>query len=250
MTITHPDIEENLRQLRLHYTANNFFDFIERMEKKGAGEVLDQMSILELTEKKTRTIQRRLTAARLGRFKPLEEFDWNWPEQIDRTQVEDLLSLDFVDNAHNVILIGAQGLGKSMIAKNLAWLAVQRGKTAVFTSISRMVTELPAAGHSLESKFQKYAKPDVLVLDELGYLAFQDQSADLLYEVLSRRHEKRSTVLTTNLAFKDWPEIFPGATCVVAMVDRITHKAEIVRILGKSYRQMEAQKRQKKGHRK
>jgi len=245
MTNTRPDLEDDLRSLRLLYTAENFFEFTERMANKKAAEVIDKMTVLELTSKKQRTIQRRLTAAHLGHFKHIEHFDWNWPESIDRPQVERLQTLGFIDNVENIILIGAQGLGKTMIAKNLAWLTVQRGMTALFTPISKMVTELETAGHLLEAKLRKFTKPDVLVLDEMGYLAFQNRAADLIYEVLSRRHENRPTIVSTNLAFKDWPEVFPGAACVVALVDRLVHKAEIVQIKGNSYRQMEAERRQK-----
>lgn len=240
------DIQKNLRLLQLHYTADNLADFLTDAVHKNPGQILTDMCSLELSDKTRRGIERRLGASQVGRFKTIDQFDWAWPKEIDRPQIDRLLTLDFVGTSENVIFIGPQGLGKTMIGKNLVWLAIQSGKTALFTSVAKMITELAAAGHQLEAKIRKYTRPDVLMLDELGYLAFQNRSADLLYEVLSRRHEARPTVLTTNLAFKDWPDIFPGASCVVALVDRLTHNAEIVRIDGPSYRQMEAEKRQQR----
>ena len=174
--------------------------------------------------------------AKLGRFVRMCDFDWDWPKEIDRDRIECLLNLDFLAAKDNAIFIGAQGLGKTLIAKNIVSNAVNRGYKGLFSTASKMVSDLLHSGHKLEVALKKYTSPDVLVIDELGYLSFEQKAADILFEVISRRYENKPIILTTNLAFAEWPTIFPGAACVTALVDRLTHNAEILRITGPSFR--------------
>lgn len=240
------DLIKSSKELRLHYLHENLESFIAGNEKKDLREALDQLIRLELVEKKQRSIQVRMTSARLGWFHRMANFEWNWPAEIDRDRVESLLNLDFLSEKSNVVLAGAQGLGKTMISKNVGVNAVNRGYKVLFTTASKLVTDLLSSGHALEASLRRYEKPDVLIIDEVGYLSFELKAADLLFEVISRRYQQKPIILTTNLAFKDWPEIFPGASCVTALVDRLTHNAEIIKISGDSYRQNESKQKNKR----
>jgi DNA replication protein DnaC len=199
----------------------------------------------EESERHSRSLQRRLTQARIGRFKPLADYDWQWPQRCDRHAVEALMGLDFLKDAGNAVLVGPNGVGKSTIARNIAHQAVLEGHTALFTTAAHMLSELAAqdGDAALRRRLKHYAQPDVLVIDEIGYLSYGNRHADLLFEVVSRRYETNSTVVTTNRPFAEWGEVFPSASCVVSLVDRLVHNAEIIPIDGESYRLKEAKER-------
>ena len=201
----------------------------------------------EENERQCRSLQRRLGNAHLGRFKPLADFDWAWPSQCDREAIEELMRLGFVRDAANAVLLGPNGVGKSTIAQNIAYQAVIAGHTVLFTTASQMLNELAAqdGDSALRRRLKRYAQPSLLVIDEVGYLSYGNRHADLLFEIVSRRYEARSTLITTNRPFAEWTEVFPNAACVVSLVDRLIHKAEIIPIEGESYRLKEAKERAK-----
>jgi DNA replication protein DnaC len=199
----------------------------------------------EEAERARRSLERRLSSAHIGRFKPIADFDWHWPEQCDRLAITELMSLEFLKTATNAILVGASGLGKTTIAQNIAQQAVMHGHTVLFTTAGQLLGDLAAldSDSALRRRLRFYAAPTLLVIDEMGYLSYSNRHADLLFELISRRHEQKSTLVTTNKSFAEWSEVFPNAACVVALIDRLVHNAEIIAIKGKSYRQKEAQER-------
>ncbi|WP_420715453.1 IS21-like element helper ATPase IstB [Cupriavidus sp. D39] len=199
----------------------------------------------EEDERGHRSLQRRVRAAKLGRFKSLSDFDWQWPERIDRVAIEELMTLAFLKEATNVVLIGPNGVGKSTLAQNLAHQALLQGHTVLFTSAGQMLGELAAldSDSALRKRLNRYASPDMLLIDEVGYLSYGNRHADLLFELISRRYEARSTIVTTNKPFAAWSEVFPNAACVVSLVDRLVHRAEVISIEGESYRLKEARER-------
>lgn len=196
----------------------------------------------EQTARKQRSLERRLSSAKLGRFKPLTEFDWQWPQKIDQQAIHNLMQLDFLHQASNVILLGSNGVGKSTIAQNLAYTAIMQGYTALFTSAANMLNDLAAVDgdNALRRRIKYYARPDFLVIDEVGYLSYSNRHADLLFEIINQRYEKCSTLVTTNRPFVEWNEVFPNAACVVSLIDRLVHHSEIIAIEGDSYRMKEA----------
>lgn len=201
----------------------------------------------EESERSRRSLERRLRSAHIGRFKPLADFDWDWPTHCDRVAVQELMTLSFMVDATNVVLVGPNGVGKSMLACNLGHQALIEGRTVLFTTAGQLLGDLAAldSDSALRRRLRHYAAPDLLLIDEVGYLSYSNRHADLLFELISRRYENKSTVVTTNRSFQEWHEVFPNAACVVALVDRLVHHAEIVGIKGKSYRQKEAQEQAK-----
>ena len=201
---------------------------------------------IEERERSRRSLKRRLDHARLGTFKPIADFDWTWPTKCDRSLIEELFSLAFIEEAANVVFIGSNGLAKTMLLKNLAHQAVLHGHSARFTLASDMLHDLAAQDSTtaLARRLRRYTHPTLLAIDEVGYLSYDPRYADLLFEVVTRRYEQqRSILLTTNKAFGEWNQVFPNATCVGTLVDRLLHRAEIVALEGKSYRLKEAQER-------
>lgn len=193
-----------------------------------------------------RGLERRLKSAHLGRFKPLADFDWSWPSQCDQEAVNDLMRLTFLSDATNVIVLGPNGVGKSTIARNVAHQAVLHGHNVLFTTASQMLNELAAqdGDSALKRRLAHFARPQLLVIDEVGYLSYSNRHADLLFDIISRRYEEKSTLVTTNRPFAEWSEVFPNASCVVSLVDRLVHHSEIITIKGDSYRLKEAKEHQ------
>ena len=204
---------------------------------------LSQLLGWEHDERQQRSLERRLSSAKLGRFKTLGEFDWQWPTKIDQQAIHALMQLDFLTDAINIILIGSNGVGKSTIAQNLGYQAVMQGHTVLLTTAANMLSDLAAqdGDNALRRRLQHYARPQLLVIDEIGYLSYSNRHADLLFEIINRRYEQRSTIITTNRPFGEWNEIFPNASCVVSLIDRLVHHSQIIAIEGDSYRMKEAQ---------
>lgn len=195
-------------------------------------------------------LDRRLGAAHLGTYKSLSDFDWSWPKHCDKSAIMELMKLDFIDTATNVILVGPNGVGKSTLAQNLAYAALMQGYRALFVTAAKMLGDLTAqdGASALQRRLRYYARPDVLVIDELGYLSYGDRHADLLFEIVNRRYEKKPIIITTNRPFSEWSEVFPNAPCVVSIVDRLIHHSEIQSIDAQSYRMHEATQRANKKH--
>jgi DNA replication protein DnaC len=199
----------------------------------------------EGVERKRRGLERRLSAAHIGRFKPLADFDWNWPDQCDQAAVSGFMTLGFIKETANIILVGPNGVGKSMIAQNIAHHAVMQGYSALFVTAAQMLGDLAAqdGDNALRRRLKYYAHPNVLIIDEVGYLAYGNRHADLLFNIINRRYELKPTIVTTNRPFAEWSEVFPNAACVVSIVDRLVHHSEILVIEGGSYRMREAKER-------
>ena len=238
------DLPHQLSRLGLHVTACDIDDFIARAAKHrwSPRMLLEEIVRAESQDRARRSLERRLRNARLGRFKPIADFDWNWPKKIDRSLMESALSLEFINEGRNLILLGANGLGKTMITKNIAHQAVMAGHSVVFRTASDLLGDLASDyPHIRRRKLTYYSRPALLCVDEVGYLSYDSSAADLLYEVVNRRYERASILITTNRAFKDWDSVFPNAACIATLLDRLTHHADVTLIEGQSYRVRESE---------
>jgi DNA replication protein DnaC len=232
------DLRKRARALGLH-------GLVARWDELGTREWVPELIACEEAERHRRSLERRVRTAKIGRFKPMADFDWTWPKAIDREAVEELFRLGFVGEAANVILVGPNGVGKTMIAQNVAHTAILAGHTVKLCTASAMLNDLGAqeGANGLQNALRRYCRPQILVLDEVGYLSYDTRHADLLFEVVNRRYGQKPIILTTNKPFAEWNDVFPNAACAVALVDRLVHNSEIVRIDGDSYRLKDAQER-------
>jgi len=235
----------SLESVRARLRRANLYGLLAQAEHILHEPWLAQVLEIEESERQRRSLRRRLDGARLGIFKPLADFDYDWPEELDRQLLDELMTVGFMNDAANVIIVGPNGLGKTMLAKNILHQAILRGHTARFTLASDMLHDLAAQDSStqLTRRLRRYTTPAVLCVDEVGYLSYDSRYADLLFEVITRRYQQRATVLTTNKPFGEWNQVFPNAACVVTLVDRLVHRSEILNIAGPSYRLKEAQER-------
>jgi DNA replication protein DnaC len=236
-------LREQAGELRLHGLLSRWTEVMGNAEQ---ARWVAQLLGWEAAERHRRSLERRLRAAHIGPFKSLADFDWAWPTQCDRAVVEELMTLAFLQDASNVVLVGPNGVGKTMCACNLGYQAVLAGRTALFITAAQLLGELASldSDSALRRRLKHYASPDLLMIDEVGYLSYSNRHADLLFELISRRYQHKSTVVTTNKPFAEWGEVFPNAACVVSLIDRLMHRAEVVRIEGRSYRQKEADERE------
>lgn len=204
---------------------------------------LPQVLAYEEAERARRSLERRQRTARIGKFKHMVDFDWDWPKQIDREAIDEALTGQFIADGVNIVLHGSNGVGKTMIEQNIAFQALLLGYSVRLVSASEMLADLAAQNSSvsLNRRVARYANPALLCIDEVGYLSYDSRYADLLFEVVTRRYQaKKPIVLTTNKRFAEWAQVFPNAACVVTLVDRLIHRCECIDIDAESYRLKEA----------
>jgi len=245
LPVTSPSqLHSDLTLLRLPFMAQNHSDIANLASQSGDGH-LDYLARLvegEINLRRDRTTLHRIKNARFPVIKTLDEFSWSWPESINRMAVQDIFRLQFCNKNENIVFIGPVGTGKSHLACALGYAACLAGKSVLFSTAVDVINSLAAAQatNRLKSELKKYTAPAILILDELGFLPVDKLGADLLFQVFSQRYEKGSIVLTSNRAYKDWPEIFNNdSTLASAILDRLLHHAQTVIIEGKSYRMKE-----------
>ncbi len=238
--ILHDELKQRAVALKLHGLVAHW-DELPVAELPWVQRLIEWEEI----ERRRRGLERRLSAAHIGRFKPLADFDWSWPDQCDQAAVSGFMTLSFIKETANLILVGPNGVGKSMIAQNIAHHAVLQGHSALFINAAQMLGDLAAqdGDNALRRRLKHYAHPDLLIIDEVGYLSYGNRHADLLFNIINRRYELKPTLVTTNRPFAEWSEVFPNAACVVSIVDRLVHHSEILVIEGGSYRMREAKER-------
>ena len=237
-------LSAQLQQIGLCAVPAQLDDFIARATKArwSAHQILEQVVKTESAERSRRSLERRLRMSGIKSFKSIADFDWSWPAKIERDVIERALTLDFLGEARNLVLVGRNGLGKTMIARNICHAAVLAGHSVLFRSAAALLEDLHRqTPEGRRRKLRTYANVGLLCIDEVGYLSFDDKAADLLYEVVNRRYERKPVILTTNRPFKEWNEVFPNATCIVTLLDRLLHHAEVTVVEGDSYRVRESE---------
>ena len=234
-------LEEDLRALCLPFMAEHHGQLAAKAARDSLShaDYLTRLTEGELNLRRDKATVRRIKSARFPVVKTLDQFSWSWPKKINRMAVQNLFRLQFMENHSNVIMLGTVGLGKTHIATALGYTACLAGKSVLFATAVDTINTLAAAqaASRLKAELKKYLAPSLLILDELGYLPIDKHGADLLFQVISQRYERGSTVITSNRAYKQWPEIFNNdSTLTSAILDRLLHHAETVVIEGKSYR--------------
>jgi len=241
MTAADEVLRRQLQRLQLHWILQHYPDLAEQAARESwtHGRFLEELAAGEAARRDEALVRRRVKAARLPGIKTLDGFDWSWPKKINRAQIQQLFHLDFLPQHGNAVLLGAVGVGKTHLAIALAHTACLQGHTALFASAVDIVNTLAAAQATggIKRELARLLKPTLLVVDELGYLPIDKFGADALFQVIGQRYERGSTVITTNRAFKQWPEVFNNdSTLASALLDRLLHHAETVVIEGPSYR--------------
>lgn len=235
------DVDELLERAR----QLKFYGMIAHWDEIKHSIWVKELIVWEENERAKRSLDSRLKAAKFPRFKQMVDFDWSWPKKYDRALVEEILRLDFIKDTSNIIFSGANGVGKSTIACNIGYQSVMKGYSVLFTTAGNMLNDLASqdGDNALRRRLKYYTKPQLLIIDEVGYLSYGNRHADLLFEIVSRRYQEKPSIITTNRPFSEWRELFPNASCVVSLIDRLVHNSEIVSIEADSFRLKEAKEK-------
>ncbi|MBM4393288.1 MAG: IS21-like element helper ATPase IstB [Deltaproteobacteria bacterium] len=232
---------QHLDFLKLPHLARHHLDLARLCAERNWDHVeyLRRLVEGEYTERRQRVIERRVKAARFPVLKTLDQYQWDWPKKINRLQVQHLFRLEFIPAKANVVFLGTVGVGKTHLATALGYAACQEGHSVLFADAISVINDLAAAQKRglLKRQLRRYLAPEVLLLDEIGYLPIDQHGADLLFQVISQRYERGSLIVTTNKPFKQWASIFNNdGTIASAVLDRLLHHAETVVIEGPSFR--------------
>ena len=234
-------LHQLLLRLQLPFVRDHYHELAQTAaEQRWAHlEYLQRLIEGEVARREDKSLAHRIRSARFPLTKTLDQFQWNWPKKINRPQIQNLFRLNFVEQKSNAIFLGGVGLGKTHLCIALGHEACVRGYSVLFTTAIDIIHTLSAAAATgcLKRTMQRYLKPRLVIIDEIGYLPIDKLGADLLFQIISERYERGAILMSTNRAFKKWPEIFNNDTTLTsALLDRLLHHADICLIEGPSFR--------------
>ena len=246
--MTEARIELFLSELRLPSIRKNYAKIAKQVGQSGGSFVTYLHALLEeeVDARRARRIDRRLKEARFPQLKELAELEEKpLPKGVSLPQLRELARGDYIDARTNVIAIGSSGTGKTHVSIALGVEACRQCRRVRFFTATELVSELEEAQeqHQLHRYLKRFASVDLVIVDELGYLPMTEHGADLLFQAFSARHERGSVILNSNLAFGEWAQVFKTERLAVAMLDRVTHRAQILEMNGESYRLRSAKRR-------
>lgn len=243
-------IGKMLEKLYLFHTAKGYNEFLDRAAQENIShkDFLIRLLENELAFRHERTVARLIREAHFPWIKTMDSFDWSHPARIPKAMVLSAFNLDFIEKKEHWIFLGNGGLGKTHLAIAIAYAACQREIRTLFTTAADMINHLVASksDHSLERALKKYCSPRLLLIDELGYLPLDKEGRDLFFQVISKRSQTGSVIVTTNKAFKQWGEVFQDNAVATAIAERLVEHGELIKIEGTSYR-IEKRKRKALG---
>lgn len=238
-------LKQNLATLHLKAMLQYLDDILDTSKQKNLSfvDTLYRLTEIEIDRRRQGAIKLRFDNSRLKEKITIDQFDFHHHKsrKEQKNTITSLLNLEFIDQHADIILIGNPGTGKTFLAKCIGFAACNANKKVLFTSAMDMINQLIAADvdHSLVKKLSIYTSTDLLIVDELGYLALGDKGSDLFFQIISARHQNGSTLITTNLPFAEWGKIFNSTTVAAAIADRLVYRSEILIMEGSSYRRKE-----------
>ena len=244
-------LDAQLQRLQLPYIQSHYQALATKAaeQQRSHLDYLEQLVEGEATMRENRSIERRIKNARFPVLKSLDDFQWSWPKKINRPQIQNLFRLAFIATQTNVVLIGNVGIGKTHLSIALGRAACLNGHSVLFTTAVDIINTLAAAQSAgrLKREFQRYLKPAVLIVDELGFVPLSKTGAEMLFEVFSQRYERTSTLVTSNLPFAEWTEVLGSERLTGALLDRLTHHVHILEMNGDSFRLKNSRKKKDPG---
>jgi len=230
-----------LLRLQLPFVREHYHELAKAAAEKHWGhlEYLQALIEGEVARREDKSLAHRIRNARFPLIKTLDQFQWDWPKKINRPQILNMFRLNFIEQKANAIFCGGVGLGKTHLSIALGHAACARGYSVLFSTAIDIIHTLSAAAATgnLKRTMQRYLKPSLLVVDEVGFLPIDKLGADLLFQIISERYERGAILMSTNRAFKKWPEIFNNDTTLTsALLDRLLHHADVSVIEGPSFR--------------
>lgn len=240
MSATIVELNNKLEQLGLVCMKdhmNEYLDFIANGDKT-ALEALNELADIEINHKENMAIKSCVKVANFPFIKEIKDFDFSYQPSLDKTKIMDLMTLRFIENAENIIFCGTPGVGKTNLAVSIGIAAAKQRISTYFITFHDLVHQLKQAKYEnrLEARIKWFCRYKLLVIDEVGYEKMDSETANLFFNLISKKYEKSSTIITTNLAFSKWPDVFVDPILTNALLDRLLHHCSVININGPSYR--------------